>query len=175
MTSFFPSPPLFFSESRREIFHEKGTHPACNSRREGICAIWHRELRTQKPVYINFVKLTLSFLVTSSSCTTPSPNPLVLSFYHKFIASLSKRYKRFWFCSVLWVSFLLWNLQCLCTKKKKLVKFVFFSPVNFYYANLQTQPETLRRSGLHFPPLHFQLTSLTLLTLCALPCSLWLY
>ena len=94
-------------------------NPACNTRREGICIIWHRELRTQKAVYTNFVKLTLSFLVTPSSCNTPSPNPFVLSIFHKFVVSLSKGYKGFWFFQFFGSSFSCEVSNVYVPKKKK--------------------------------------------------------
>lgn len=117
------------------------------------------------------VKLRLIFLVTSPF-TTPSSNPFVLSFLHKFVVFLSKKCKHFLLSSLVWVFTLLWSLPHVC---KYSVKSVCFSHVNLCQFNFQTQSGTLKGQVKLFPLQHFLLTSLTSLSLCALPHLLWLF
>lgn len=80
------------SPCRQETNFPCKKHPLSTRRVEVILTTRNREFRAKKTVQTN--------LVTSSLITTSSPNPFILLILHKFIASLSKRYK----------SYLLWPL-----------------------------------------------------------------
>lgn len=80
----------FFPEMSHKIPRE--SYPFCTMRREDIFIIRNREFGAKNSVRTNIVKLTVIFPVTSSSFTTPSPNPFILSTLHTFV-SLPKMYK----------------------------------------------------------------------------------
>ena len=104
--------------------------------------------RHQRNLQTNLVKLTLIFLVTFSSFTTPSPNPFALSILHRFIVWLSKRYKNFLLWLLLWV-FILCDGSHVHEKIQynlyALLLFICLCQFNFH-----TQPGTLRGSGKTF-------------------------
>lgn len=58
--------------------------PACTRQKEDILITRERKSRPRQ-IYTNSVILTLTFLIPSSQCTAPNPNPFVLSILHKFI------------------------------------------------------------------------------------------
>lgn len=135
--------PLFTSW-RQEIDLPDERHPSCTRRVEGILTIKDREFRAEKSVQTNLVKLIITFLVISSPFSTPSPNCFVLSILHKFIVSLSKRYKHFLLWSLLWVFILLWRLPGTC---QNLMKCVCFSLANSCYVSLILRPSQKPKEG----------------------------
>ena len=90
------------------------------------------ELGAKKSIQTNLVLLTLIFLATSSPFTAPNPNPCVVWILHKFIVSLSKKYKSFLLLSLRGF-ILLRKLPCTC---KNLTQCVCFSPANMSYHSL---------------------------------------
>lgn len=87
-----PSMPL-----KEEINLPCGQSPPCTRRVEGILITRNREFRAERAIS------TISLLL--HQFTTPSANPFVLSIFHRFIVSFSKRYKSFLIWSLLWVSY----------------------------------------------------------------------
>ena len=99
----------------------------------------------------SLVKLTLIFLVTFSSFTTPSPKFFVFSIPHNFIVSLSKQYKILLIWSFLQVSILFWYIR------KNLVKYVCSSPFNLLLSDYcSDQAKDSKSWGKHFYPLQLQ-------------------
>lgn len=121
--------------------------PPCTIRKEDILIIRDGEFEDEKTIQTKFIKLTLMFskwLILHHLLTlVPTPLPVLPN----IIFSLSKSYKSFLFCILLWVFILLWRLPCTC---KNSVKIVYFSPVNFCQFNVQTQPETLKWGNFFF-------------------------
>lgn len=69
------------------------------------------------------------------------PNPFVLSILYKSTASLSKGYKSFLLCPLIWIFIFLRMLPCAC---EHLITFVCFSSIDLCPLNFQTQPRNLR-------------------------------
>lgn len=104
--------------------------PSLYQRKEDILVPRDEKFETKISVQTNLIKLTLTFLVTSSPLTIPGTNLLVLSILYKLIISLSKTYKKFLLCSPLWVFIPLWRLSCTC---KKVNKICFFKILKFKF------------------------------------------
>lgn len=66
--------------------------PPCTSKKEDILTTRVMEFGAGKPVH-TVLHLPLIWLVTSSPFTTPRPTLCSFSILHKFLLSLSKRYK----------------------------------------------------------------------------------
>lgn len=81
---------------------------------------WRQTLTSQRwyqrNLQTNLIKLTLVFLVTSSSFTTHKPKLFILSILHRCIVCLPKRYKIFLLWSLLQLFIPLWWFPCTCKK-----------------------------------------------------------
>lgn len=101
--------------------------PPCSGKKEDIFINTDREKRAEKSVQANLIiKLTLVFLVTASSFTTPSPNSSAFSILHKCTVSLSKGIRVPCSGHLLGSSFL---SRCLCTWKNS-IKCICFYPAS---------------------------------------------